>query len=199
MFATHVHRQPQALDGSEVVDCCKVAQGEGELLLSTAPKAAPVQSVSVLSAADALIEANSPVRRGWDFCTFDLWGVKLRQYRSNDDKYIHRPRIRPGLLLFESHWNIRAFSSPFLSRNELGVPGISSLTAHAVGHTAETSIHGLRPRGFIPLPTGRISVAELAHHLQRWSRRSRNRNAGYATGGRRVSDGYLASSSRRRP
>ena len=120
MFATHVHRQPQALDGSEVVDCCKVAQGEGEsskLLLSTAPKAAPVQSVSVLSAADALIEANSPVRRGRDFCTFDLWGVKLRQYRSTDDKYIHRPCIRPGLLLFESHWNIRAFSSPFLSRN----------------------------------------------------------------------------------
>ena len=67
MFATHVHRQPQALDGSEVVDCCKVAQGEGDmesskLLLSTAPKAAPVQSVSVLSAADALIEANSPVQ-----------------------------------------------------------------------------------------------------------------------------------------
>jgi hypothetical protein len=126
MFATHVHRQPQALDGSEVVDCCKVAQGEGEgerdresskLLLSTAPKAAPVQSVSVLSAADALIEANSPVRRGRDFCTFDLWGVKLRQYRSTDDKYIHRPRIRPGLLPFKSHWNIRAFSSPFLSRN----------------------------------------------------------------------------------
>ena len=119
---TCIGRQPQALDGSDVVDyCCKVAQGEGDmesskLLLSTAPKAAPVQSVSVLSAADALIEANSPVRRGWDFCTFDLWGVKLRQYRSNDDKYIHRPRIRPGLLLFKYHWNIRAFSSPFLSR-----------------------------------------------------------------------------------
>jgi hypothetical protein len=167
-----------------------------KLLLSTAPKAAPVQSVSVLSAADALIEANS--RR--DFCTFDLWGVKLRQYRSTDDKYIHRPRIRPGLLPFTSHWNIRAFSSPFLSRIRARSSwNFLSLTAHAVGHTAETSIHGLRPRGFIPLPTGRISVAELAHHLQRWSRRSRNRNAGYATGGRRVSDGYLASSSRRRP
>jgi hypothetical protein len=73
-----VHRQPQALDASEVVDCCKVAQlwsKRESINLSTAPKAAPVQSV--LSAADALIEANSPVRRGRDFCTFDLWGVEL--------------------------------------------------------------------------------------------------------------------------
>jgi hypothetical protein len=75
MFATHVHRKPQALDASEVVDCWQRTTKRESINLSIAPKAAPVQSV--LSAADALIEANSPVRRGRDFCTFDLWGVEL--------------------------------------------------------------------------------------------------------------------------
>jgi hypothetical protein len=121
--------------------------------------------LSVLSAADALIEANSPVRRGRDFCTFDLWGVYLRQYWSTSDKYIHRLCIRPGPLLFKSYWNIR-ITLVFSLVAELGVPGIYSHTAHAVGQTAETSIHGLRPRGFIHLPTGRISVAEFEQNLK---------------------------------
>lgn len=99
-----------------------------------------------------------------DFCTSSRFGGKLLGNNTPSQLHLHHhTTTTPANTLLRRSLEIYAF--PDICEDSDFLDGDLSI-AHAIDQTAQASIHGTSPSGFIFLPTGRISVAEFEQLLK---------------------------------